>query len=152
MSEEEFNQNITLHPKHYFASKNFSDEHPETIDFRFAIGHVLGIYGNTPDTELFSKGPNGEQAMADRYAVFYKNGTFDFGLPSCSWVNELPQGFSCGKGSAPIKECDRIFERYVPVSCDKMVLKVAKEWCKYPRPYSLEARENPDCFAFTNYT
>ena len=155
MDEQDLNQNITLHPS---MEKYFSDKHPdkveELLEYRLAIGFVLGIYEGSSDKDIFSKGPNGEKAMADRYAVFYKNGTFDFGRPACAWYNQLPQGFSCGKGSRPISECNRIFERYLPVPCNEIVMKVVKERCdlSWGDEYSLEDRENPDCFAFTNYT
>ena len=155
MNAQNLNQNITLHPS---IENRFSNRYPEKVEdlleYRLAIGFVLGVYEGSSEKDLFHKGPNGEQAMADRYAVFYKNGTFDFGLPACAWFNELPQGFSCGKGSRPVSECSRIFEQYVPVPCNEIVMKVAKEYCNvsWGDRYSLEDRENPDCFAFTNYT
>ena len=50
-----------------------------------------------PGGSSWSVGPSGEAAWADRYAVFYKNGTYDFGRPDCAWYNQLPQGFSAEK-------------------------------------------------------
>ena len=117
----------------------------------------------------WSVGPSGEKAMVDRFAVFYKNGTYDFrgfGVPACSWINQLPQGFSCGKASAPIQECHRrgnkYHEGFVPVPCDEIVLKVAnKEKC--PRyqihygphdggEYNKDEFDGEDCFAGTFWT
>ena len=115
-----------------------------------------------PGGSSWSVGPSGEAAWADRYAVFYKNGTYDFGRPDCAWYNQLPQGFSCGKGSVPIQECDRGFERFIPVPCNEIVLKVAKkERC--PRDqihydeddggeYNLDEFAGEDCFAGVNWT
>ena len=166
MSAEEFHQSITLHPNMLeWHSKDKTPEEIEEIkDFRLAIGFVFGvdIPGGTTKGRWFpySVGPNGEKAVADRFAVFYKNGTYDFGRASCAWYNQLPQGFSCGIGSVPIRECNRGFERFESVPCNELVLKVAKdESCprdqiKYspPEEYNLDDFDGEDCFAGVNWT
>ena len=168
MSAEEFHQSITLHPNMLeWHSKDKTPEEIEEIkDFRLAIGFVFGvdIPGGTTKGRWFpySVGPNGEKAVADRFAVFYKNGTHDFGRPSCAWYNQLPQGFSCGKGSTPISECNRGWERFESVPCNELVLKVAKdEHCEtYPEGvyigaegnYKKDELDTEDCFAGVNWT
>ena len=71
-------------------------------------------------------------------------GTLDFGDPDCAWYVQLPQGFSCGIASEPITECDGFgdFERFTPIPCDEIVLKVAVNDCE-------EGKNQSDCFAKT---
>ena len=172
LTAEEFDQNITMHPKilERLSRDKTTEEIEEIKNFRLALGFIIGTDFPGGSTQgPWSVGPNDEKAWADRFAVFYKNGTKDFGFPSCSWVNQLPQGFSCGKASAPIQECHRrrnkYHEGFVPVPCDEIVLKVAnKESC--PRDqisygpqdytgggeYNLDDFDGEDCFAGTNWT
>ena len=59
----------------------------------------------------------GALAIADMYAVFYKNDTESIFeklgiLDSCHWLSKIPQGFSCGRGARPDPSCgDGFFER-----------------------------------------
>ena len=169
MTAEEFDQSITMHPKmlEWFSKDKTPEEIEEIKKFRLALGMIMGADipgGSTQERGPFSwsVGPSGEKAWVDRFAVFYKNGTYDFGRPDCAWYNQLPQGFSCGKGSVPIQECNRIFERFIPVPCDEIVLKVAnKESCPRdqihygPRDggeYNLDEFAGEDCFAGVNWT
>ena len=169
MTAEEFDQSITMHPKmlEWFSKDKTPEEIEEIKKFRLALGMIMGADipgGSTQERGPFSwsVGPSGEKAWVDRFAVFYKNGTFDFGRPDCAWYNQLPQGFSCGKGSVPIQDCNRGFERFIPVPCDEIVLKVAnKERC--PRDqihygpddggeYNLDEFDGEDCFAGVEWT
>merc|ERR1712062_876101 len=172
MTAEEFDQSITMHPKmlEWFSKDKTPEEIEEIKKFRLALGMIMGADipgGSTQERGPFSwsVGPSGEKAWVDRFAVFYKNGTYDFGRPDCAWYNQLPQGFSCGKGSVPIQECNRGFERFVPIPCNEIVLKVTnKESC--PRDqisygpqdytgggeYNLDDFDGEDCFAGTNWT
>ena len=59
----------------------------------------------------------GALAMADMYAVFYKNDTESIyeklgKVDNCHWLSKIPQGFSCGRGAKPDPSCGRgFFER-----------------------------------------
>ena len=59
----------------------------------------------------------GALAIADMYAVFYKNDTESIFeklgiLDSCHWLSKIPQGFSCGRGARTDPSCGRgHFER-----------------------------------------
>ena len=165
LTAEEFDQSITMHPKilERFSRDKTTEEIEEIKNFRLAIGFIIGTDFPGGSTQgPWSVGPNDEKAWADRFAVFYKNGTKDFGRSECAWYNQLPQGFSCGKGSIPIQECNGGFERFVPVPCNEIVLKVVnKEHCPRdqihygPRDggeYNLDDFDGEDCFAGTNYT
>ena len=82
-------------------------------------------------------------AWADQYAVFYRKGTFDFwGNQPCNWVYDIPQGFSCAVGAEP-NECSGRYDRFVPVECDEIVLKVAKK--------IFDCNGDPDCFEGVNW-
>ena len=88
-------------------------------NLKFAMGRILdgkiASMREMPRDDVYSKG----LAMADMYAVFYKNdtesiyeklGIFDY----CHWLSKIPQGFSCGRGARPDPSCgDGFFERYV---------------------------------------
>ena len=165
MTAEEFDRSITLHPTllEPLLKGKTAKEIEEIKNFRLAIGFVNGVDfpGGSIKGRFFpySVGPNGEKAVADRFAIFYKNGTYDFdGKPACAWYNQLPQGFSCGIGSPPIEECNGGFERFVPVSCDELVLKVAKDE-RCPREqvkrsveeYNLNEFNGQDCFVGVHY-
>jgi len=170
MTVEKFDQSITISPKilKRFTEGKTLEETNEVKNFRLAIGYVGGLDipggSNQVKWSLFphSVGPRGETANVDRFAVFYKNGTFDFGRPSCAWYNQLPQGFSCGKGSTPIKECSGRFERFEPVACDQLVLKVANDQRCNLRPegvylgsednYRKDEFDSEDCFTGVNWT
>jgi len=88
MTVEEFDQSITFDD--YYGT--LRDKTPEEIEeikkFRLALGVIIGgdIQGGSTQREWLSSckrtcgsqwsvGPSGEKAWADRYAVFYKNGT-----------------------------------------------------------------------------
>jgi len=165
LTAEEFDQSITMHPKilERLSRDKTTEEIEKIKNFRLALGFIIGTDISGGSTQgLWSYGPNDEKAWADRFAVFYKNGTKDFGRSECAWYNQLPQGFSCGKGSVPIQECNGGFERFVPVPCNEIVLKVVnKERCPRdqihygPRDggeYNLDDFDGEDCFAGTNYT
>ena len=168
MTAEEFDQSITLSPQILQRAQRHKtpEEIEELKNFRLAIGFVSGF--DFPEGSIkgrrfpYEVGPNDEKAWADRFAVFYKNGTYNFGRPSCAWYNQLPQGFSCSKGSTPISECNRRWERFESVPCNELVLKVAKdEHCEtYPDGVYIGAEGNykkdeldaEDCFAGVNWT
>ena len=182
MTAEEFDQSITMVDRYGI----FSDKTPEEIEeikkFRLALGVIIGtdIPGGSTQERWFrsckscgsqwSVGPSGEKAWADRYAVFYKNGTSELLDPqACSWFNQLPQGFSCGRGSVPIRDCNFGFERFIPVPCDEIVLKVAnQDGCPFDQvyygphyggaekqregEYNLDEFDGEDCFAGVEWT
>ena len=177
MTAEEFDQSITMHPKmlEWFSKdKRYKDKIEEIKKFRLALGMIMGADipgGSTQERGPFSwsVGPSGEKAWVDRFAVFYKNGTYDIGLPACSWFNQLPQGFSCGRGSVPVQDCDNGFERFVPVPCNEIVLKVAnQDECPFDqvhygpygpyggdvkqREYNLNEFDGEDCFVGVEWT
>ena len=92
--------------------------------------------------------------MADEYVVIFRKG---FGIttfgdliksygknlkPDCDWYSKFPQGFSCAKGSPPKGDC--FFDRFDPVDCSKIVLKIATEDCDNER--------RDDCFKHVNWT
>ena len=59
------------------------------------------------------------------------------------WPSRIPQGFSCGKGVDVVRD----FDKYVPVDCSEVEVKVAQlKWCS----------QNPelgnDCFNPVNWT
>ena len=142
VTAEEFDQSFTTDPEllEWYSKSNRDKRNktPEDVEkiknFRLAFGYILGVDfpggSTTPNNYNITGniGPNDEQARTDRFVVFYKNGTYDFGRPACSWVNQLPQGFGCAKGSENIGGCSvGGFERFVPVPCDEIVLKVANQ-------------------------
>ena len=98
------------------------------------------------------KGPSGEKAIADEYVVIFRKGfgitTFEdliksYGKnlnPDCDWYSKFPQGFSCAKGSPPIGDC--FFDRFDPVDCSNIVLKIATKDCDNER--------RDDCFKHVN--
>ena len=85
---DEFDESITTDPKRISRwAKHLRAPEEEVAKIKFAMGYVTGQYGN--DTECaFEKGkeiediegPNEEVALADRYAIFYKNGGFHCGM------------------------------------------------------------------------
>ena len=87
ISDEDLIQNMTLAPKiiKRFEKKGLCKAVNQLKDFRFAMGTIIGFFdekkyrnflGGT-DLDFFS-GPNEEAAVTDMYAMFYKDGTFDF--------------------------------------------------------------------------
>ena len=76
--------------------------------------------------------------------VFYRNGTlpgkcFAPEFEACfDWVNEVPQGFSCGVG---IHKEGCWFDQYEFVDCSEVAVKVASRCCDFPEIAD-------DCFAF----
>ena len=184
MTAEEFDQSITMHPKmlEWFSKDKTPEEIEEIKKFRLALGVIIGtdIPGGSTQERWFrsckscgsqwSVGPSGEKAWADRYAVFYKNGTSELLDPqACSWFNQLPQGFSCGRGSVPIRDCNFGFERFIPVPCDEIVLKVAnQDGCPFDQvyygphyggvvkqregEYNLDEFDGEDCFVGVEWT
>merc|ERR1711983_275181 len=185
MTAEEFDQSITLanHRLNEISRDKTPEEIEEIKSFRLALGVIIGgdFQGGSTQRDWlrsckrscgsqWSVGPSGEKAWADRYAVFYKNGTSELlDLQACSWFNQLPQGFSCGKGSVPIQDCNFGFERFSPVPCDEIVLKVAnQDGCPFDQvnygpyyggaekqregEYNLDEFDGEDCFAGVNWT
>jgi len=166
LTEHQLSQNITTSPKiknGYW--KHFPEKTRQQLnDFTLAMGQIHGVYntddkpstGNDGGLRGISKGPNNETAFADVYAVFYKRGSvdeFSFGSKTiykeCDWYSQLPQGFSCGRGTSADRSCSR-FERFEPVSCSEIVVKVASRKCeRYEK--NLE-EQNKTCFQFPNWT
>lgn len=162
MTDGDFNQNITNLPsileKYKEDLKLDQNQYNQLLRFRFAMGFVFG-YFDSLDKSWGNKGPQGERAFADMHAIFYKKGNFDFGKPKCSWINQIPQGFSCGKASVPLKECDGFLDRYIPVDCNEILVKVADKRCqKFTQNENGQRikKENlgnePDCHVNVNWT
>ena len=128
--------------------ENFPDDIDEILSNRFVMGWITGVYpGGGLWEDILSVGPNGEKAWADQYAVFYRKGTYHFkdnawGNEPCDWVYDIPQGFSCVVGAKP-NECSGQFDRYVPVDCNEIVLKVARK--------VFDCNGDPDCFEGVNW-
>ena len=128
----------------------------EAAKIKFAMGHVYGRYADENQcSHDLSLGPNRsmkkKQALAEKYAVFYRNGTFTFTYPErkrdregCDWFSQFPQGFSCGLGVTPTNHCH--FDQYVPTPCSEVILKVAT-----PRFCHLGDFAN-DCFNYPNWS
>ena len=135
---------MTLTPeKLQSASEDIPNKINEINSTRFAMGWITGVYPGEKKEKILSVGPHGEMAWADQYAVFYRKGTFDFwGNQPCNWVYDIPQGFSCAVGAEP-NECSGQYERFVPVECDEIVLKVAKK--------IFDCNGDPDCFEGVNW-
>ena len=125
ISKEEFDQDITLHPsmKKIWLGKRsrgpLAGRKPNvTLDqlnnLKFAMGPILD--GKIASMNVWSH-EEGAFAMADMYAVFYKNDTESIYeklgiLNNCHWLSKIPQGFSCGRGARPDPSCgDGFFER-----------------------------------------
>jgi hypothetical protein len=79
------------------------------------------------------------------YFIGPDNGDRPDGGKTCSsesWWYKIPQGFSCGLGVEVPG-----FDKFVPVDCSEIVVKVAK---------AKPCRNNPDlgddCFNFVNWT
>merc|ERR1719186_911537 len=166
LAEHQFSQSITTSPiikTGYW--KNFQEKTRQQLDnFTLAMGLIHGGY-STDDLDLYgglndiSKGPNNETAFADVYAVFYKRGSVDefsfdtkydtkTAFKECEWYSQLPQGFSCGRGASADLPCSR-WERYVPVSCSAIVVKVASRKCERNEK-NLE-EQNKTCFQYVNW-
>ena len=125
------------------------------------IGYVFGRYNNLTLSRRFpalSVGPNNESALADEFAVFYKNLT----LPqtqkgkdmTCKWWYKLPQGFSCGKGAAPDQTCGGFFDTFTPVPCSQIEVKVLgseAEVCP-PGNGGISRPSQPHCWASIFWT
>ena len=122
----------------YFG-RNPKDTINELKSNRFAIGFVSGVYPGGKKV-----GPNGEKAMADQYAIFYKRGTYTIHQTPCFWQNNIPQGFSCGVGAKPDERCGPGNDIFVPVDCNELVLKVAKKMCDCNEDG--ESIRDADCF------
>ena len=105
----------------YFG-RNPKDTINELKSNRFAIGFVSGVYPGGKEESHLSVGPNGEKAWADQFAVFYKKGTYTIHQTPDFWPNNIPQGLSCGVGAVGATT-----HGFVPVDCNKLVLKVAKK-------------------------
>ena len=135
----------------------------EAAKIKFAMGIVYGRYADetqcshdlskrqsTSEQAIYT-GPNEEKALADRYAVFYRNGTFTFTYPErkrdregCDWFSQFPQGFSCGLAVTPTNHCR--YDQFVPRPCSEVILKVAT-----PRFCHLGDFAN-DCFNYPNWS
>ena len=86
-------------------------------NLKFAMGRILdgkiASMRELPWDDVYEK----NLAMADMYAVFYKNDTESIYeklgiLDNCNWFVKIPQGFSCGRGARPDPSCgDVFFER-----------------------------------------
>eukprot|EP00091_Calanus_sinicus_P011024 TRINITY_DN2514_c0_g1_i4.p1 TRINITY_DN2514_c0_g1~~TRINITY_DN2514_c0_g1_i4.p1 ORF type:complete len:198 (-),score=37.20 TRINITY_DN2514_c0_g1_i4:86-679(-) len=163
IDEKTFAENITTNPKIldlWVEHLKKDPKHTEQLkSFKLAMGQIFGVYNNDqPNTtsvlgadsslQLSSKGPYNETARADIYAVFYKQGTLDY-FDASKWFSKLPQGFSCGRG-APKDESSRPFERFIPIECNKIVVKVASRFCNRDENNLEDPR--PDCHLHVNWT
>ena len=121
------------------------EEYWKIKNFRLFSGYLSGNF----ERGYYQKQ---EKAVADRYRIFFKNGTFDLDKPSCSWVNQLPQGFSCVRGTKSIQECDGFSESFVRVPCNEIIVKVAqfkdcRGMVRYSDCYNMDTFDDKDCFA-----
>ena len=95
--------------------KNFTVGSPVTSD-------PAGKSGAWPDQRLLST----QKRTLSIFQLFA-------GVPKCSWISKVPNGFSCGRGKAADLSCSR-WENYEPISCSEIELKIAKERCpKYKK-------------------
>ena len=80
---DEFDESITTDDKMItWMAKYNSVPEEEIANIKFAMGYIVGG-GETGDVLSWSTletGTNGEVALADRYAVFYKNGDLHCGM------------------------------------------------------------------------
>ena len=84
MTQENFDKNITTHPSVLaWWAGNFNVPKDEISKIKYTIGYVIGHYENevqcgfgNDNTFNPPPGPNGELAVAERYVVFYRNGTW----------------------------------------------------------------------------
>ena len=159
---EEMNQNITLYSRIKNALIDGNVEVAEKLEnFRFAMGVITGHYDEEqPQKNIYNsnlwknlvQGPHQEMAFADIYVVFYKHDYGSspfkhFGFPDCNWFNQLPEGFSCGKGSNTDPECNRNGRKtdgFVQVPCNEIVLKISKERCEKSSRL-VDNWDRPDC-------
>jgi len=145
MTNSELENNITTRQKVLQRwSKNLTLKQMEQLkNLKFAMGFIFGVYNESRNNirEVFNqKGPNGEQAHSDMYAVFYRSGPIDVFINaasqskgedlSCTWFAQLPQGFSCGRGAPKDPACGNFFERYIPTDCSKIIVKVSDKECQ----------------------
>ncbi len=105
------------------------------------------------------------------HAVFFKSGSaIDLLSQPCQWFNRLPSGFSCARGAPPDPDCldedgdPYPFDRFVPVPCSELVVKVATGVCQryqeeeedggWRRPAELlpDLGNRPDCHTYVNWT
>ena len=85
MTQEKFDKNITTHPSVLpWWARNFNVPEDEISKIKYTMGYVIGHYdtnevqcgfGND-NTFNPTLGPNGELSVAERYVVFYRNGTW----------------------------------------------------------------------------
>jgi len=158
MTNSELVNNITTHQKilQRWSEKLTLNQTEQFKNIKFAMGLVFGIYNEDPPNDIIGafneKGPNGEKAYSDMYAVFYRSEPIDVMLNflsqskgedlSCRWWAQLPQGFSCGRGAAKDPACGR-WERYVPTDCSNIIVKVSDKKCqKYYCPSCENCYEN----------
>jgi len=162
ISKEEFDQDITLHPsvtEWWLGKKNrgpLAGRKPNVSldrlnNLKFAMGLVLdGKIASMRERFRDDKYEKGALAIADMYAVFYKNDTESIFeklgiLDSCHWLSKIPQGFSCGRGARPDPSCGRgYFERFEIVDCSEIILKVASQPCEDSNWYGFKGFECQD--------
>ena len=159
LDEDTFAKNIRTSDRWSELAKNDTQILMQLKSFKFAMGYIFGVYNNDQPSSsspivndgFVSKGPNNETALADRYAVFYKQGTLDAldALDPRTWFSKVPQGFSCGVG-APADESSGIFERYISVNCSTIEIRVASRFCSRDEKDLEEPR--PDCYTTVNWT
>ncbi len=58
---------------------------------------------------------------ASNHAIVYREGSAPF-EGTLSWVNEFPEGFSCGRGVPAASDDD--FDTFEPVACDQVELRM----------------------------
>jgi len=88
MTNSELVNNITTHQKilQRWSEKLTLNQTEQFKNIKFAMGFVFGIYNEDLPNDIIGafneKGPNGEQAYSDMYAVFYRSGPIDVMLNS----------------------------------------------------------------------
>jgi len=172
MTEEHFLSNITTSPQILQRYKNLglSNATIEQIEnFSLAMGFIYGTGRNLRDIWINSGDAGEVNTWADMYAVFFKHGSVDeFTIPAreggraktlfqdCHWYQQLPQGFSCGRGAPKDPSCGRgYFERFEQVSCSEVEVKVASSHCEHTRGEERVKdvlNPNPSCFMGINWT
>jgi len=168
MTNHELENNITMHEKilKRWTEKLTENQTEEFKNMKFAMGFINGEYNTNYGVNFGGdssfrkdKGPNGEQAYSDMYAVFYRSGSMDMVINalkeskgvdlSCSWWAQLPQGFSCGRGAPEDPNCRSRFDRYVPTDCSNIIVKVADKKCQ--KYYCKNCEDCYELFGNCNY-
>ena len=96
MTQEMFDKNITTDPAVLgWWAETFNVPEEEIAKIKYTMGYVIGHYDNEFQCGFGNDngfdpppGPNGELAVAERYVVFYRNGTWPGpGMKICQKIN-----------------------------------------------------------------